>query len=192
MKRGLDIVIALLALPVLLSVLIPTAVVNRCTGTGPAIFRQTRYGFDGKPFSIFKIKTMRAAEDGSAFRQTTPEDNRVTWYGRILRATSVDELPQILNVLYGEMSIVGPRPHPILLDERFRGEITDYDRRYLVKPGITGLAQVRGYRGPTETVAKMKKRIDSDLEYVERTSVWLDLQILLRTVSALIGRKNAV
>lgn len=134
---------------------------------------------------------MTVQENGDDFRQAVKGDARVTRVGRFLRATSLDELPQILNVLRGDMSIVGPRPHAIKHDDDFRKLIPDYDKRFRVRPGITGLAQVRGHRGPTETVEVMAARIQSDLEYVAKVSVWTDIKILLKTVWVVLRGKNA-
>lgn len=191
MKRFVDLVVSVLLLPLLAVVLAVAAVAHWFEGTGPLLFRQKRHGVMGRPFVIFKIRTMRVAEDGDGFRQVRAGDTRITAFGRLLRATSLDELPQILNVLRGEMSIVGPRPHPTLLDETYRHDIEGYDERFKVKPGITGLAQVRGHRGPTETAEVMRKRIESDIEYVSRASIWLDLEILARTIVAVLVPKNA-
>ncbi len=187
----LDIAVSLLLLPLLGVVVCLAFIANRFEGGGTIWFRQTRYGVHGLPFSIHKLRTMRVAEDGIHFRQAHAGDARVTPFGRFLRSTSLDELPQILNVLKGDMSIVGPRPHPTLLDETYRDAIEDFEKRYHVKPGITGLAQVRGLRGPTETVEVMRKRIESDLEYVDRASLMLDIEILFRTLRAVLVRKNA-
>ncbi|UZD90612.1 sugar transferase [Cognatishimia activa] len=191
MKRLIDLIISLTLLPLLLLVLAAACVANRIEGAGPVLFRQTRYGSKGQPFSIYKVRTMRVAEAGNQFNQARRGDARVTGFGRLLRASSLDELPQLLNVLRGDMSLVGPRPHPTQLDETYRRAIEDYDRRFDVKPGITGLAQVRGHRGPTETIDVMRARIACDIEYVERSSVLLDIQILFRTFAAVLVPKNA-
>lgn len=193
MKRGFDIAISLFMLPFLGVVLAAAALAHWIErDPGPLLFLQVRYGAHGRRFRIYKIRTMRVIDGGARFRQAQPDDPRTTATGKVLRATSLDELPQILNVLRGEMSLVGPRPHPTLLDDRFRKSIDGYDRRFQVKPGITGLAQVRGHRGPTETVEVMKERVDSDIEYVERASLRLDIEILFRTIFAVLGAKNAV
>ncbi|MBO6792206.1 MAG: sugar transferase [Dinoroseobacter sp.] len=191
LKRALDVSAALILLPVVLLVLLPAAIAIRTTSAGPLLFRQTRYGKDKVTFTIFKLRTMTVCEDGKQFRQATQGDARVTHVGRFLRATSIDELPQIFNVLKGNMSLVGPRPHPTKLDDDFRPLIDEYDERFGAKPGITGLAQVRGQRGPTETVEIMRARVASDVEYVARQSVLLDLRILLATIGVVLIGKNA-
>jgi len=190
-KRLLDIVACLLLMPAVLVVLIPAAIAVKLTSRGPVLFRQTRYGLNKELFTIYKLRTMTVCEDGAAFKQATKNDARVTKVGSFLRASSIDELPQIFNVLFGHMSLVGPRPHPTKLDDDFSPQIQSYDRRFRVRPGITGLAQVRGHRGPTETVEVMRTRIESDLEYVQRASVWLDLKILVQTALVVLTAKNA-
>lgn len=181
-KRLEDIVLssAILALIALPMALIALAI--RLTSPGPVIFRQHRYGLNGKEFRIWKFRTMTVTEDGAAFAQATHYDSRVTPLGRFLRATSLDELPQFINVLQGRMSIVGPRPHPVALDERHRRLIPGYVLRLKVRPGITGLAQVNGLRGETDTLDKMQKRIESDIEYIDRWSLTLDLKIIALTL----------
>lgn len=190
-KRGLDVIVALFLLPPILLILLPAALVIKLTSKGPVFFRQTRYGQGKQPFTILKLRTMTVCEDGEAFRQAVKGDDRVTRVGRVLRSSSLDELPQIFNVLRGDMSLVGPRPHATKHDDDFRAHIPGYDRRFRVRPGITGLAQVRGHRGPTETVEVMRTRIESDLEYVQRASVWLDLKILVQTALVVLTAKNA-
>ncbi|MEX0285046.1 MAG: sugar transferase [Paracoccaceae bacterium] len=191
LKRAFDLCFCLLALPFLGTLLALVWLTYRVTGSGPLFFRQSRYGYQRRPFDILKIRTMRVSEAGHAFQQAVPGDTRVTPLGRFLRASSLDELPQLINVLRGDMSIVGPRPHPTQMDDDHAHRIDGYDRRFLVKPGITGLAQVRGHRGPTASVAVLRLRIESDLEYVNRTSVWLDLHIVLRTIGAVVRPQNA-
>lgn len=190
-KRGLDVIVALFLLPPVLLILLPAALAIKLTSKGPVFFRQTRYGQGKQPFTILKLRTMTVCEDGEAFRQAVKGDNRVTRVERVLRSSSLDELPQIFNVLRGDMSLVGPRPHATKHDDDFRAHIPGYDRRFRVRPGITGLAQVRGHRGPTETVEVMRTRIESDLEYVQRASVWLDLKILVQTALVVLTAKNA-
>ncbi len=189
--RVLDIVISLLLLPFILLILVPAMVALKVTSPGPVFFSQTRYGLNKQPFKIFKLRTMTVCEDGADFRQAVKGDARITPIGRILRASSGDELPQIFNVLKGDMSLVGPRPHATAHDDHFLPLIGGYDRRFGVRPGITGLAQVRGQRGPTETVDVMRARVESDIEYVERASLWFDLWILLRTAIVVLTRRNA-
>ena len=175
---GASIAIALLALPMLVIALLITL-----DSPGPAIFRQRRYGLDGREFEIYKFRTMTMAATSSAeFVQARRNDARVTRLGAFLRRTSLDELPQFINVLQGRMSIVGPRPHPIALDESQRRLIDGYRLRHKVRPGITGWAQVNGLRGETDTPDKMLNRIRFDLEYIDRWSIWLDIRIIWRTV----------
>jgi lipopolysaccharide/colanic/teichoic acid biosynthesis glycosyltransferase len=148
---------------------------------GPVLFRQTRNGFNGKAFSILKFRSMRVLENGPVIRQVTRDDPRLTRFGRALRRTNIDELPQLFNVLRGEMSLVGPRPHAAAHNSEYERRITTYALRCHVKPGITGWAQVNGYRGETKTVDLMEKRVEFDLWYIKNWSMWLDLKILLLT-----------
>lgn len=149
---------------------------------GNPIFTQYRNGKNLKKFKIYKFRTMTVSEDGvSAFIQAKKGDSRITKLGKILRRTSIDELLQIFNVFYGSMSLVGPRPHPVALDEEFKSKIPNYLERYNVKPGITGLAQINGFRGETETDEKMQNRIDSDLKYIKKKSFAFDFLIILKT-----------
>lgn len=149
---------------------------------GPILYKQQRYGLDGKEISVFKFRTMCVCENGDSAIQAKRNDPRVTKIGRFLRRSSLDELPQLFNVLAGNMSLVGPRPHPISLNEQYRNMISSYMLRHKVKPGITGWAQVNGWRGETETMDKMEKRIQYDVEYINRWSIWMDLKILFLTV----------
>jgi putative colanic acid biosynthesis UDP-glucose lipid carrier transferase len=158
------------------------------TGGRPVIYRQERHGMGGESIHAFKFRTMRNAPAGESFRQAAPDDDRVTWIGKFLRMTSLDELPQLFNVLKGEMSLVGPRPHPLELNDEYKSRIPKYMLRHKVKPGITGWAQVNGYRGQTETKEKMALRIEHDLWYIQNWSLWLDLKILLMTPFVMIHR----
>ena len=158
-----------------------TAAAIKLSSAGPAIFRQRRRGFNGRPFVIYKFRTMNVLEDGEVIRQATKQDDRVTPIGRVLRQSSIDELPQLFNVLKGDMSLVGPRPHAMAHDDEYGAAIANYAYRQHVKPGLTGLAQVNGCRGETVHLDQMKKRIDYDLWYVDNWSLLLDLQILART-----------
>jgi len=164
----------------------------RISGEGPVLFRQNRHGVGGELIKIYKFRTMSVqAESQGQFKQATSNDARVTAIGRFLRKTSLDELPQLFNVLKGEMSLVGPRPHPIELNDQFISRIPKYMLRHKVKPGITGWAQVNGFRGITDTEEKMALRIEHDLWYIQNWSLWLDLKILLQTPLAMIHR-NAI
>jgi Undecaprenyl-phosphate glucose phosphotransferase len=171
------------------------AVAVKLDSPGPVFFRQQRRGFSQEPIALFKFRTMYVelcdAADSGTVRQASLGDPRVTWLGRILRRTSLDELPQLLNVLRGEMSLVGPRPHAIAHDHHYADLIDDYLGRHRVKPGMTGWAQVNGYRGETKTVEQMRRRIELDLEYIDSWSLWLDLKILARTVVVGFRHPNA-
>ncbi len=190
-KRAVDLLLASLLLAVLA---IPMAVIGlavKLTSCGPAIFRQKRYGLDGKPISVWKFRSMTVCENGSVVAQATRNDARVTPLGAILRRTSLDELPQLFNVIEGSMSLVGPRPHANAHNEHYRKQIQGYMLRHKVKPGITGLAQVSGWRGETDTLEKMQRRIECDLAYIREWSLWLDLKILFRTIFTVLLKQNA-
>jgi putative colanic acid biosynthesis UDP-glucose lipid carrier transferase len=187
-KRLEDIVLASLILCVVAIPMIVIAIAIKLTSPGPVIFRQRRYGLNGKEFEIWKFRTMTVTEDGGEFVQAQRNDPRVTPIGNFLRRTSLDELPQFINVLQDHMSIVGPRPHPVALDEQHRRLIPRYYFRHKIRPGITGLAQVRGFRGQTDTLDKMRKRIELDIEYIDNWSLSLDLKIIVLTI--LRGMKN--
>ena len=167
------------------------ALLIKLTSPGPVFFRQKRYGLDGHEILVWKFRSMRVCEPGSNFTQATREDPRVTGVGRILRRTSLDELPQLFNVLEGSMSLVGPRPHATAQNEHYRRLIPGYMLRHKVKPGITGLAQVLGWRGETDTLDKMSNRIQCDLQYIREWSLWMDMKILLRTVFVVLSGQNA-
>jgi len=181
-KRALDMIIVLAALPVLLPLMAVIAVAIRLTSPGPAIFKQRRYGLDGEEILVYKFRSMRVCEDGDTIRQAQKGDARITRIGAFLRKNSLDELPQFVNVLQGRMSIVGPRPHAVAHNEIYRNLIKGYMIRHKVKPGITGWAQVNGYRGETRTLDKMQARIDHDLDYLRNWSLRLDLHIILKTI----------
>jgi putative colanic acid biosynthesis UDP-glucose lipid carrier transferase len=183
-KRAFDIAGASLILLLVAFPMILIALAIGMTSKGPIIFRQIRYGLGGKTFYIWKFRTMIYCDNGdSEFRQAQFGDSRVTALGKFLRRSSLDELPQLFNVLQGTMSLVGPRPHPVALNESQRKVIDRYMLRHKVRPGITGWAQVNGFRGETDTVEKMQKRIEYDLSYINNWSIGLDLRILLRTIS---------
>ncbi|MDB4476211.1 undecaprenyl-phosphate glucose phosphotransferase [bacterium] len=189
-KRSEDVVVASIALLLLGLPMLIIALLIRMTSAGPAIYKQARYGVSGKPITVLKFRTMTVMESSELFVQATQNDSRVTSLGRFLRKTSLDELPQFLNVLRGDMSIVGPRPHPVALNEEYRPRILGYMLRHKVKPGITGLAQVNGYRGETDTSLKMEHRVRYDIEYINNWSLWLDIAIILRTPFSIIKNKD--
>jgi putative colanic acid biosysnthesis UDP-glucose lipid carrier transferase len=191
-KRAMDVSIAAALLVLLMPLLLAIAVVVWLDRRGPVLFRQKRLGLNGTPFDIIKFRTMQVLENGDDVRQAEPNDVRVTRIGRFLRALSLDELPQLINVLKGEMSLVGPRPHAIAHDKFFGALIDGYEQRQRVKPGITGLAQVSGLRGPTPTAEAMRRRVDVDLDYVRNARLALDFAILLRTPVEIFRRRNAV
>jgi Undecaprenyl-phosphate glucose phosphotransferase len=190
-KRAFDIVFAGTALVALMPLLALVAIVIKLDSPGPVIFRQTRHGFNGKPFHILKFRTMTVLEDGESIKQAVRSDKRVTRVGLWLRRTSIDELPQLINVLRGEMSIVGPRPHAAAHDNHFDQVIANYAFRHRMKPGITGYAQVKGLRGETPTVEAMQRRVDIDLWYIDNWSFLLDFAIVLRTVVVIARGQNA-
>ena len=189
-KDILDRGLASLGLVSLLPLLLLIALAVCLDSKGPALFRQTRTGRNGKPFRIYKFRTMTVQENGPVVQQARRGDTRLTRIGRILRQTSLDELPQLLNVIWGEMSLVGPRPHALAHDEHYGREIPDYVGRFAVKPGLTGWAQVNGSRGETPTVADMQRRVELDLWYIQNRTLALDLTILARTVVDEITRRT--
>jgi putative colanic acid biosynthesis UDP-glucose lipid carrier transferase len=191
MKRVTDIVLASLALLALSPLMVLIALAVRLTSSGPILFRQRRYGLHGEEIIVYKFRSMIVCEDGLVVSQATKQDQRVTPLGRILRSTSLDELPQLLNVLEGKMSVVGPRPHAVAHNELYRKLISGYMIRHKVRPGITGLAQVSGLRGETETVEKMRERVRFDLEYLRRWSPWLDVKIICKTLWVIARDRNA-
>ena len=171
--------------------LLVIALAVRLTSRGRVIFKQKRYGLNGEEILVFKFRSMTVCEDGADVVQATRGDARITPIGRFLRRTSLDELPQIFNVLLGHMSFVGPRPHAIAHNEQYRKLISGYMLRHKVRPGITGWAQVNGCRGETDTVEKMAERVRYDLEYLQHWSLWLDVRILIRTFWMVAKRENA-
>ena len=192
LKRGFDLaastaLLALLALPMAV-----IALLVKRSSPGPVFYRQKRYGLMGEEILVWKFRSMRICDDGTGtVKQATKDDDRVTKIGRILRSTSLDELPQLFNVIEGSMSLVGPRPHASAHNEQYRSLIDGYMLRHKVKPGITGLAQVNGARGETETLDKMQRRIELDHRYIREWSIWMDLRILLQTVTVVWQRENA-
>ena len=181
-KRTIDIVLAGGGLVVLSLFLVLVALLIRAESRAPILFRQRRTGYGGVPFVIYKFRTMHVVEDGDVIEHATRRDCRTTRIGRLLRRTSLDELPQLINVLKGEMSLVGPRPHALAHDRYYETVVDNYADRFLVKPGITGLAQISGCRGEITSTRCMAQRVDYDLSYIHRWSVWLDVWILLKTL----------
>jgi putative colanic acid biosynthesis UDP-glucose lipid carrier transferase len=191
LTRGLDLLITIPLLLLISPVLIGIGLIIRLTSPGPALYLQDRTGRGGRVFRVYKFRTMTAEASRGRFVQAVRADPRVTRLGALLRRTSVDELPQLLNVITGDMSLVGPRPHPVDLDAAFAPQIPGYEDRFPVRPGITGLAQVRGHRGVTETVGAMAARVESDREYVRRAGPLMNLRILLQTATVVLFQKNA-
>ena len=191
LKRLTDLVFACLVLLLAWPLMLAIAAGIRLNSPGPALFRQRRYGLDGAEINVFKFRTMNVLEDGGSVSQAKRSDPRITPFGAFLRRTSLDELPQFLNVLQGTMSIVGPRPHAVAHNEQYRKLIKRYMIRHKIKPGITGWAQVNGYRGETETVEKMQARVEYDLHYMRNWSVSLDLWIMLKTIMVVVADRNA-
>jgi putative colanic acid biosynthesis UDP-glucose lipid carrier transferase len=181
-KRLQDIVISSLIILFISPVLLAVAIGVKVSSPGPIIFKQKRYGLDGRQIKVWKFRSMRVMDNGTDVKQATKNDPRVTRFGAFIRRTSLDELPQFFNVLQGRMSIVGPRPHAVAHNEEYRAIVDRYMLRHKVKPGITGLAQISGYRGETDTVEKMEKRVEFDLRYIETWSTILDLKIIFLTV----------
>jgi putative colanic acid biosynthesis UDP-glucose lipid carrier transferase len=190
-KRLSDIVFSLLILLMITPVLIAIAIAVKLGSPGPIIFKQRRYGLDGEEILVYKFRSMTVTEDGGAIQQAQKNDKRITPLGAFLRKSSLDELPQFINVLQGRMSIVGPRPHAVAHNELYRKLIKGYMVRHKVKPGITGWAQVNGYRGETETLDKMQGRIDYDLDYLRNWSLRLDIHIILKTVRLVVKDQQA-
>ncbi|MEM1409311.1 MAG: undecaprenyl-phosphate glucose phosphotransferase, partial [Pseudomonadota bacterium] len=186
-----DRILGVVALVALSPVMLLCALAVKLESKGPAFFVQRRQGMAGDIFPIVKFRSMRVMEDGDDVKQATRDDDRITRVGAILRKTSLDELPQLFNVVKGEMSLVGPRPHALKHDEYYSALIKDYAARHRVKPGMTGWAQVNGYRGETNEPEKMEARLRYDLDYIENWSIWFDLRILVLTVRAVLRPENA-
>jgi undecaprenyl-phosphate galactose phosphotransferase/putative colanic acid biosynthesis UDP-glucose lipid carrier transferase len=190
-KRAMDILLSLIAILVLLPMMMIAAAAIKLEGTGPVIFRQSRKGFNERKFVMFKFRTMTVQENGDVVTQAARHDPRVTRIGRVLRSTSIDELPQLVNVLRGEMSLIGPRPHAVAHDNQFEKVLEDYAFRRHVKPGMTGWAQVNGLRGATPSIETIARRVEMDLWYINNWSLWLDLQILVKTAFEVLRKRNA-
>jgi putative colanic acid biosynthesis UDP-glucose lipid carrier transferase len=191
LKRGLDLAVATVALLLVWPAMLAIAAAIKLGSPGPVLFKQRRYGLDGEQIAVYKFRTMTVCEDGDRIVQAQENDQRVTPLGAFLRRTSLDELPQLFNVIAGSMSVVGPRPHAVAHNEMYRRLIDGYMVRHKVKPGITGWAQVNGLRGETETLEKMKQRVEHDLDYLKHWSISLDLWILVRTVGVVLYGRNA-
>ncbi len=190
-KRISDIILSILIMILISPIMLFAAIGVKLSSPGPVIFKQRRYGLDGKEIIVYKFRSMTTCDDGKDVKQATRGDSRITRFGAFIRKTSIDELPQFINVLRGEMSVVGPRPHAIAHNEYYRTRILEYMLRHKVKPGITGWAQVNGYRGETETVEKMEKRIEYDLEYLRNWSLSMDLWIIIKTAATTLKDSSA-
>lgn len=190
-KTAMDKVFAVIAIILASPVLLVTAIAVKLSSPGPVLFKQKRHGWDGRIVEVYKFRSMVVHEEKEGqVTQARKVDDRITTVGRFIRRTSIDELPQLFNVLEGSMSLVGPRPHAIAHNEFYRDKISAYMLRHRIKPGLTGLAQVNGYRGETDTLDKMENRVNYDLAYINNWSIWLDIEIMFRTVFVLFG-KNA-
>ncbi len=190
-KRAFDLALSSLGILLLTPLLLLVGILIKLDSPGPIFFLQRRYGFNQQPFRIIKFRTMRTLDDGAVVRQATVADPRVTRVGRWLRRWNIDELPQLFNVLKGDMSLIGPRPHALSHNHEYEQKIVLYARRHNVKPGITGWAQIHGLRGETDTDDKMRRRVEYDLHYIDNWSLGLDLQILIRTVVSPRSYSNA-
>jgi putative colanic acid biosynthesis UDP-glucose lipid carrier transferase len=190
-KRVSDIILSCIILILISPILLGLAIGVKLSSPGPVIFRQRRNGLDGEEIMVYKFRSMRTQDNGTVVKQATKGDSRITPFGAFIRKTSLDELPQFINVLQGRMSIVGPRPHAVAHNEEYRRLIKAYMVRHKVRPGITGWAQVHGLRGETETIEKMQARVEFDLEYLRNWSLALDLQIIIRTIRLMVFDRNA-
>jgi putative colanic acid biosynthesis UDP-glucose lipid carrier transferase len=190
-KRSVDLLLGAAALAVAAVPMLVIGVMIKLTSPGPVFFRQRRYGLDGREILVWKFRTMTCCDNGENVTQATRDDDRVTRVGRFLRRNSLDELPQLYNVLEGSMSLVGPRPHATAHNEQYRALIDGYMLRHKVKPGITGLAQVKGHRGETETLDKMLQRVACDHQYIREWSFWMDIKILAKTLLVVFSQRNA-
>jgi putative colanic acid biosynthesis UDP-glucose lipid carrier transferase len=191
LKRVEDILLASIILTIIAIPMFIIAAAVKLTSKGPVIFKQNRYGMDGKKIKVWKFRSMTVTENGDAVTQATKNDARITKVGAFLRSTSLDELPQFINVLQGTMSVVGPRPHAVAHNETYRKKVEYYMLRHRIKPGITGWAQVNGWRGETDTLDKMQKRVEYDLDYIKNWSLWLDFKIVIFTLYKGFINKNA-
>jgi putative colanic acid biosynthesis UDP-glucose lipid carrier transferase len=190
-KRAMDILLSSVALLLGWPVLLAIAIAVKLSSPGPVLFKQRRYGLHGEEILVYKFRTMTVCEDGPVVEQATQRDGRVTGIGRLLRRSSLDELPQLLNVLRGEMSFVGPRPHAVAHNELYRKLISGYMIRHKVRPGMTGWAQMHGLRGETRTVEQMRQRVEFDLDYLRNWTLWLDMRIILKTAAIVFLHRKA-
>lgn len=190
-KRLEDLILSTIILMLISPIILGIAFIIKFTSPGPIIFKQKRYGLNGEEIKVYKFRSMTTQDNGSVVNQAIRNDPRITRTGAFLRRTSLDELPQFLNVIQGRMSIVGPRPHAVAHNEEYRNLVPKYMQRHLVKPGITGWAQINGWRGETDTLEKMEKRIEFDLFYINHWSLWLDIKIIILTVFKGFMNKNA-
>lgn len=186
-KTALDRSVALIAIILLSPVLLATAIAVKCSSPGPVLFKQKRHGWNGKIIKVWKFRSMHVHDDNQV-TQATRKDARITRVGQFIRRTSLDELPQLFNALQGRMSLVGPRPHALAHNDYYTGKIDAYMARHRIKPGITGLAQISGFRGETETIDKMERRVELDLAYINNWSLWLDIKILIKTPFTLFSK----
>ena len=191
LKRSEDIVVSTIILVLISPILLLIAISIKTTSKGPIIFKQKRGGINNKEIVIYKFRSMSTQDNGSIVKQATKNDARITPIGKFLRKTSLDELPQFINVIQGTMSIVGPRPHAVAHDLEYGNLIPEYNQRFLVKPGITGLAQINGWRGETDSLEKMQKRVDMDLDYINNWTLWLDIKIIFITIWKGFSSKNS-
>ena len=190
-KRSVDLLLGSMALAAAAIPMLLIAAAIKLTSAGPVFFRQRRYGLDGREILVWKFRSMTCCDDGNEVRQAIRGDDRITRVGALIRRTSLDELPQLFNVIDGSMSLVGPRPHANAHNEQYRSLIDGYMLRHKVKPGITGLAQVKGYRGETETLEKMEQRVACDHQYIREWSFWMDVKILAQTACVVFTQRNA-
>lgn len=190
-KRSFDISFSLIALLLIWPILLAISFIVKATSPGPAVFKQIRNGIHGKEISVYKFRSMHVHNEKNKVTQARKNDSRITPVGSFLRKSSLDELPQFINVLQGKMSVVGPRPHAISHNEEYKEIVDSYMRRHKVKPGITGWAQINGYRGETDTIDKMEKRVEFDLYYIDNWSIWFDIKIVIMTIFKGFFDKNA-
>jgi putative colanic acid biosynthesis UDP-glucose lipid carrier transferase len=191
LKRCEDIVVSTIILLLISPILVIISIAIKTTSKGPIIFKQKRGGINNKEIIIYKFRSMSTQDNGLVVNQATKNDTRITLIGSFLRKSSLDELPQFINVIQGRMSVVGPRPHALAHDIEYAKLIPEYNQRTLVKPGITGLAQINGWRGETDTLVKMQKRVDMDLSYIDNWTLWLDIKIIFITIFKGFINKNA-